>query len=371
MFDPSFTTPHATAHTDDRAWLAAMLRIEGAIARAGAACGHIPANHAETIASACEPGNFDAADIAQRAIASATAVVPLVEDLRALVGADAAPFVHLGATSQDVVDTALVLITRQVAELIDDELRQAGELLAGLAERHRATPQIGRTLLQQAVPTTFGAVCAGWLAAVAEAREGLGRACRRLTVQYGGPVGIGDSFDDAGKQMTRLLADELDLPVPRLPWHTRRQPILDTAAALAAVCGALATIATAVVLLSQNEIGELAEGDAGVSSAMPHKHNPARSTLILACSLQVPGLLATISAAQPVQLQRSAGNWQAEAPTLIALLRLTTAAAAHVLAMLPSLHVDTARMTQTVGDRPVPYAAAGHLVDRALEAYSS
>jgi 3-carboxy-cis,cis-muconate cycloisomerase len=365
-----YSTPAATEATDDRAWLREMLRVESAIAAAGAAVGLIPPELAKKIEAACEPSRFDLEELSRRAVASATPVVPLVQDLRALVPAAAQPYVHLGATSQDVVDTALVLIARRVSSLVLDDLWTVADDLAELADRHRGTVQIGRTLLQRAVPTTFGAVCAGWLAGVDDAAVRLSDARAGLPLQYGGPVGLG-----VGTQLTEALGSALDLPVPPLPWHTRRQPIVDVATALAEVCGALATVATAVVLLAQNEIAELAEGAPGGSSAMPHKRNPARSALVLACAHQAPGLVAGLLGSQQVELQRSAGRWQAEAPTLTQLLQLTAAAAAHARDLVGSLQVDTAQMLANAGDEHAsqdaagPLDAAGLLVDRALEAH--
>ncbi|MGW5556511.1 lyase family protein [Micromonospora sp. NPDC003944] len=366
MFDAMFSTPAVLAATDADAWLREMLRVEAALARAGATVGLIPADDAARIESACVPELFDAAELSARAVASASPVVPLLLDLRARVPQATARFVHLGATSQDVMDTALVLIARRCADLILGDLRAVGDLLADLADRHRDTPQIGRTLLRQAVPTSFGVVCAGWLAGVDEAAAGLVRARGRLPLQYGGPVGVHDTLGAAGPQLAEALGERLGLPVPALPWHTRRGPLADLGAALAAVSGALATIATAIVLLSQDEVAEVAEGAAGVSSAMPHKRNPARSALVIACTHQVPGLVATVLASQTSELQRSAGRWQAEWPTLTTLLRLTAAAAGHARAALGSLSVDAERMTATAG-RPVLPEAAGLLVDRILK----
>ncbi|WP_422768829.1 lyase family protein [Plantactinospora sp. WMMC1484] len=368
-----FATPASLAATDAAAWLRELLRVEAALARAGAAVGLVPPGYAAEIEAACAPERFDAAELGRRAVASASPVVPLVAELRARVPEPVRRFVHFGATSQDVMDTALVLVARCCAGAILDDLWAAGDRLAELADRHRDTVQIGRTLLQQAVPTSFGLVCAGWLAGLAEAAGGLVRAGGRLPLQYGGAVGAHDSLGTDGPRMAKTFGEILGLPVPALPWHTRRGPVVDLAAALGAVCGALGTIATGVVLLGQNEIAEVTEGSPGASSAMPHKRNPARSTLVVACAQQAPGLVATVLACQPVELQRSAGRWQAEWPTVTALLRLTAAAAWHARAVTDSLRVDPDRMrsvAETAGGAVAdPPEAAGQLVDRALEAY--
>ncbi|MER5458342.1 lyase family protein [Micromonospora sp. NPDC002389] len=378
MFDALFSTPDAVCATDSRAWLQEMLRVEAALALAGAAIGLIPPDRAAEITAACRPERYDVADLSRLAVASASPVVPLVAQLRARVPETTRPLVHLGATSQDVMDTTLVLVSRRCLGPLLDDLWALGDRLAALADHHRNTVQIGRTLLQQAVPTSFGLVCAGWLAGVTEAASGLARAHDRLPLQYGGAVGAHDALGTHGPRMATALGEILELPVPALPWHTRRGPVVDLGTALGAVCGALATIATAVVLLAQNEVAEVTEGSPGGSSAMPHKRNPALSTLVIACAHQAPGMVATILASQPVELQRSAGRWQAEWPAVTSLLRLTAAAARHARTAVDSLRVDAARMRATVAgqaggtaatDPPGVPAAAGQLIDDALEAY--
>ncbi|MGW0504298.1 lyase family protein [Micromonospora sp. NPDC003241] len=378
MFDALFSTPEAVSATDSPAWLQEMLRVEAALAMAGAAIGLIPPDRAAEITAACQPERYDVADLSRLAVASASPVVPLVAQLRARVPETTRPLVHLGATSQDVMDTTLVLVARRCLGPLLDDLWALGDRLAALADHHRDTVQIGRTLLQQAVPTSFGLVCAGWLAGVTEAASGLARAHDRLPLQYGGAVGAHDALGAHGPRMATALGEILELPVPALPWHTRRGPVVDLATALGAVCGALATIATAVVLLAQNEVAEVTEGSPGGSSAMPHKRNPALSTLVIACAHQAPGMVATILASQPVELQRSAGRWQAEWPAVTSLLRLTAAAARHARTAVDSLRVDAARMHATVAeqaggtaatDPPGVPPAAGQLIDHALEAY--
>ncbi|MDW5330285.1 lyase family protein [Plantactinospora sp. KLBMP9567] len=377
MFESMFATPASVAATDTAAWLRELLRVEAALARAGAAIGLIPSGCAAEIEAACVPDRFDAAGLSRQAVPSASPVVPMVAELRARVSDDARRYVHLGATSQDVMDTALVLVARRCVGSTLDDLWAVGDRLADLADRHRDTVQIGRTLLQQAVPTSFGLVCANWLAALAEAADELARATDRLPLQYGGAVGAHDTLGIDGPRMAAALGEILGLTVPALPWHTRRGPVAGLAAALGAVCGALGTIATGVLLLAQNEVAEVTEGSPGGSSAMPHKRNPARSTLVVACVHQAPALVATILASQPVELQRSAGRWQAEWPTVTTLLRLTAAAAWHARSAAESLQVDSERMraaaglgpgSTTAGPPGVP-EAAGPLIDRALEAY--
>jgi 3-carboxy-cis,cis-muconate cycloisomerase len=248
------------------------------------------------------------------------------------------------------------------------DLAEAAEAAAGLAEAHRATIMIGRTLLQQAVPVTFGLVAAGWLTSVDEARAGLAAVrSRRLAVQLGGAAGTLASLGDAGQQVAALFATELGLALPVLPWHTDRLRIIDLGVALARVAAALGKIARDVTLLAQEEIGEISEGGGpsaargadqrgpdqqsaaasprrGGSSAMPHKHNPVASIAILGCTRQAPGLLATLVASAEQELQRAAGAWHAEWEPLTALLRLTGSAASWAAELLSGLSVDASRM---------------------------
>jgi 3-carboxy-cis,cis-muconate cycloisomerase len=362
LFGGQFGAPEVEARAGDRARLRALLDVEAALARAAAHAGLIPAEAASAIAACCDPDRFDAADLGRRASASATVVVPLVEDLKALVPEEFVTYVHHGATSQDIVDTAMMLVAARVLDVVLADLAAAAEALAGLAERFRDAPQIGRTLLQHAVPTTFGAVCAGWLVGLDEARGALATVRReRLAVQFGGPVGV-SGFDIVGH-----LAAELGLAVPVTPWHTQRNRVGELAAAIGLVGGALATVAQNVVLLSQTEIGEVAEGTPGGSSSMPHKRNPARSVLVLAATHRIPGLVATVFAGLPQEAQRAVGRWQAEWPVVTELLRLIGGAAVHGRALLADLRVDAERMRSSV-DSPAA-GSAGILVDRALAAH--
>jgi 3-carboxy-cis,cis-muconate cycloisomerase len=362
LFGGQFGAPEVEARTDDLARLRALLDVEAALARAAARAGLVPAEAASAIAAVCDPGRFDAADLGRRASASATVVVPLVEDLKALVPEECAKYVHYGATSQDIVDTAMMLVAARVLDVVLVDLAAAADTLARLAERFRDAPQIGRTLLQHAMPTTFGAVCAGWLVGLDEARAALATVRReRLAVQLGGPVG------DRGFDVVGHLAADLGLAVPVVPWHTQRNRVGELAAATGLVGGAMATVAQNVVLLSQTEIGEVAEGTPGGSSSMPHKRNPARSVLVLAATHRIPGLVATVFAGMPQEAQRAAGRWQAEWPVVTELLRLVGGAATHVRALLADLRVDAERMRSAVGGSAP--ASAGIVVDRALAAH--
>lgn len=345
LFEPLYVTEAVLASTDDTAWLQAMLDVEAAIARAGAKAGLVPLGSADAITASCVAADFDAADIGRRAVASATWIVPLVADLRARVPTSSRGFVHLGATSQDVIDTAMSLVVARTVDVITPMLIDVAASLADLTRAHRDTLQIGRTLLQHAAPTTFGLVCAGWLSGVDEALAQLGRVRReRLAVQFGGAVGTLATYGDEGDRIAALIADELGLVAPTMPWHTTRVRIDEAAAALGVVAGSLAGVAGDVALLSGSDVGEVAEGAPGRSSAMPYKRNPSRAVLVTACTHQVPGLLATMLGAAAQEHQRAAGRWQAEWPTMTSLLRLVGAAATHARSMLSDLKVDVRRM---------------------------
>jgi 3-carboxy-cis,cis-muconate cycloisomerase len=374
LFDPLYAAGPVAAATDAAAWLRAMLDVEAALARAEARAGLIPAGAADAITEACDTLAVDPAAIGERAVASATPVVPLVAALRDRLPSEFHDHVHAGATSQDIVDSAMGLVAARALDALDATLGTVSQSLARLAREHRDTPQIGRTLLQHAAPTTFGRVAAGWLVGVDEARALLRHVRReRLAVQCGGAVGTLAAYGNRGTDLVALLADELGLAAPTIPWHTTRGRIGELAAALGVTAGALATVAGDVALLAASDIGEVAEGSPGGSSAMPHKRNPARAVLVTACATQVPGLVATVLAAAPQELQRAAGHWQAEWPVVGTLLRLVGSAATHADAMLAGLRVDAARMGRNLDAADIPpgggTGSAGHLVDLALAAH--
>lgn len=340
-----FTTPEVEAATGGTAWLQAMLDVEGALARAQARAGLVPESAASQITQSCRADLYDAESISQRAVSSATPVIALTRDLTALVPGPAAPYVHMGATSQDVIDTAAALITRNVLKIVERDLRAAAEECARLAREHRDTPMIGRSLLQQALPTTFGRRCAGWLDALGEAADASTRLRReRLAVQFGGPTGTLASLGENGAQVMGLLADELGLAEPVLPWHTDRTRIGELAGTLGTTSGTLGKIALDVELHAQTELGELGEGASGGSSAMPHKQNPVASVLITAATQRVPGLVSTLLSAMPQEHERAAGAWQAEWEPMTELLRLVATAAAHARGLLAGLRVHTEAM---------------------------
>jgi 3-carboxy-cis,cis-muconate cycloisomerase len=347
-----FGDPRVDRELGTSAWLAAMLDVERGLARAEARAGLVPPEAAEAIAAACRVELFDAAELGRRARDAASPVVPLVQDLTARVSPQAAPYVHLGATSQDVLDTAAMLVARRALEPVGEDLAAAAEVCAALADRHRDTVLAARTLLQHALPTTFGLKCAGWLVALDEARDGL--AAVPLAVQFGGAAGTLAALGSPGLSVVRLLAQELDLPEPTLPWHTNRVRIGQLAAALGVVSGVLAKIALDVVLLAQTEVAEVAEPGGsgaggkyrgrGASSAMPHKRNPVGAIRVVAGTRRVPALVATLIGAMAQEHERAAGAWQSEWETVTDLLRLVGGAAAGTRELLSGLRVDAARM---------------------------
>jgi 3-carboxy-cis,cis-muconate cycloisomerase len=350
----------------DAAWLQAMLDAEAGLARALERAGLAPAGAGEAVTAAARAGNFDPNELGGLAALTGNPVPGLARALARQVPQTAVSAVHRGATSQDIVDTAAMLLAKRAIDVIAADLARAADAAAALAAAHRDSIMIGRTLLQQAVPVTFGLVAAGWLTSLDEARAGLDSVGPRLAVQFGGAAGTLASLGEAGQRVTALLATELGLAVPVLPWHTDRLRIIDLGTALARVAAVLGKIARDVTLLAQSEIGEVSEGGGpaearvdqrgadqqapaasprrGGSSAMPHKRNPVASIAILGCTRQVPGLLATLAAASEQELQRAAGAWHAEWEPLTALLRLTGSASSWAADLLPGLVVDTSRM---------------------------
>jgi 3-carboxy-cis,cis-muconate cycloisomerase len=337
------------AGTGDLDWLQAMLDAEAGLARALDRAGLAPAGAGAAVTAVATADRFDVAELGRQAALTGSPVPALVRALSAAVPATAREAVHRGATTQDITDTAAMLLAARAIDAIETDLASAADHAAGLAAAHAGTIMAGRTLLQQAVPVTFGLVAAGWLAAIDDARRELARVrITGLAIQFGGAAGTLASLDEAGLAVAALFAGELGLAEPLLPWHTDRQRILRVAAALAGTCGVLGKIARDVTLLAQTEIGEVSEhaGEPGRggSSAMPHKRNPVASVVILGCTRRVPGLLATLAAATEQELQRAAGGWHAEWETWSDLLRLTGSAAAWSVELLAGLSVDNARM---------------------------
>jgi 3-carboxy-cis,cis-muconate cycloisomerase len=359
---------------DDPAWLGALLDAEAGLARAVERAGLAPKGSGAAVTEAARADGFDLARLGELAALTGNPVPGLARELARLVPPEAAPAVHRGATSQDIMDTAAMLLAGRVIDAVLGDLAQAADAAARLASTYRGTMMIGRTLLQQAVPVTFGLVAAQWLSALDDARAGLAAVReRRLAVQFGGAAGTLASLGEDGTRVAALFAEEVGLALPVLPWHTDRLRIIDVATALARAAAALGKIARDVTLLAQTEVAEVHEstpqapgprvpaggqpperGGAalpgaasvkrGSSSAMPHKRNPVAAISVLGCTRQVPGLLATLVASAEQEYQRAGGAWHAEWEPYTALLRLTGSAAAWGAELLGGLAVDGQRM---------------------------
>jgi 3-carboxy-cis,cis-muconate cycloisomerase len=352
LFGPLSGGSRADAELSDRAVLQAMLDAERALAVASARAGIVPEAAAATIAGACRADRFDPDDLGRRAEAAGNPVVPLVRDLTRAVegeaGPEAARWAHHGATSQDIMDTAASLVAQRALAPILDDLGAAAGACARLAETHRGTAMAGRTLGQQALPTTFGLKAAGWLVAVEEAAAGLERVgTERLAAQLGGAAGTLASLGPAGTEVASRYAAELGLAEPALPWHTNRVRVAELAGALGTAAGALGKVALDVTLLAQTEVGEVseaAEGDKGGSSTLPHKRNPVTAVLVTAATRRAPELVATLLAAMAQEQERATGAWHAEWEPQAELLRLVGGAAARTRDLLEGLEVDPERM---------------------------
>jgi 3-carboxy-cis,cis-muconate cycloisomerase len=336
----------ATAVSDD-AWFRALLAVEAALARAAARTGLVPTTAADAVTAACaHPERLDLATVVGRAADAGNPVPPLVRVLQDAVGERDAVAVHVGATSQDVLDTALLLMARDAIAAVDADLAAAAGTVAGLAGAHRDDVLPGRTLMQQALPTTFGLKAAGWLAGLDGARLRLAEVVAELPVQYGGAVGTLAASGGAGIALRAALAEELQLTSTAVPWFTVRLPVADLAGALGAAAGVVATVAVDVVLLAQTEVAEVVEvGEGrGGSSAMPHKRNPVAAISARACARRAPGLVATLLSAMEQEHERAAGAWHSEWPALTELLTTVGSAASWLDESLRGLRPDPARM---------------------------
>ena len=348
-FGPLFVPRELLDVVSGRAWLQAMLEFESALARAEAHVGIVPSEAVAAISERCDPGLYDFDDLLERGRAVGSPPEPLVRALREKVGGDAAGYVHWGATSQDVMDTASMLVARGALDLVLVELEGVTASLARLAEAHRSTPMAARTMLQQALPTTFGLKAAGWLVAVLESRGILGAVRERLAVQFGGAAGTLAAVGEHGPAILRLLAEDLGLAEPVLPWHTNRVRIAELGAALATTSGVLAKIALDVVLLAQTEVDEAREEIGGGSSTLPHKHNPIESTLARACARLVDGYASVLATGLEQEHERAAGAWHAEWEALSGALAYAGGAAHAVGRAVGSLQVDGERMQRNLG----------------------
>ncbi len=353
------------AVTSTTAWLRAMVEVEVALALAGAEVGRVPVANAHLIARLLGPDSLpdsglDVPGICAEASETGTPVVPLLRRLRRVLPAAARGDLHVGATSQDVVDTSVSLLLRRGADVVLQDAAAVADACAELAERHRRTPAVARTLGQHAQPTTFGRRAAGWLSALDAAAAEVERARDLLVVQLGGAVGTTASLGDDGPAVARAVAQRLSLAVPDLPWHGDRLPVARLAAALALLAGTAEKVTRDLLLLASSDVREVRLRTGGGSSAMPHKQNPVPLVLAAAAAHRVPGLLGTVVSGMAGEGERATGAWQAEAGVLVDLLHAVGGVVAHLRRAFELLEVDEARMAAglaVVGDLLLSEAA--------------
>jgi 3-carboxy-cis,cis-muconate cycloisomerase len=355
LLDDLFRSEEVEKALSDRACLQGMLDFEAGLARAEARAGVIPSSAALTIAAKCKAEWFDVAELARGAKFAGNVAIPLVKTLTALVAQgdkEAARYVHWGATSQDAIDTGLVLQLRQALQSVGNDLDRLAAALAALATKHRSTIVVGRTWMQQALPTTFGMKVAGWLDAIDRHRGRLRDTRRRaLVLQLGGAVGTLAALGGRGAEVSKHLAEELTLGLPEIPWHSHRDRLAEVATTLGLCVGTLGKIAKDISLHSQTEVAEVFEPAAkgrGGSSTMPHKRNPVASAVVLSAAARVPGLVSAMLTAVAQEHERGLGGWQAEWETLPEIVSLSAGALHQMAELVPELEIDTDRMRENL-----------------------
>jgi 3-carboxy-cis,cis-muconate cycloisomerase len=351
LYGPLFASAPMRAILADPARVQRVLDVEAALARAEAAAGVIPQAAVGPIIAACRAERIDLGALAEAALPAGNLAIPLVKALTAEVkksDGEAARYVHWGATSQDIIDTAQVLELAAVIDVLLADLDRAVKGFAALAQRHRTAPVAGRTWLQHALPIPFGLKLAGYGAALARSRARLIRLKREnLVLQFGGAAGTLAALGNAGLAVAEKLATELKLPLPDAPWHGHRDRLAEIAAALAILAGSCGKLARDVTLLMQTDVAEAFEPAApgrGGSSTMPQKRNPVAAPIALAAATMAPNLAATILAAQVGEHERSAGAWHAEWPAFPALALVTSGALRAAVEISEGLEVDATRM---------------------------
>ena len=351
VFEGFLSTSESMEAFGERSFVGAMLRFEAALAQSQAEVGLIPQAAAQSIVGTCKVELFDASKIVRESARAGSLAIPLVKSLKEAVrlfNPDAVPFVHFGSTSQDVIDTAMALIARDLLVLVESDVRVSANALLRLATTHADTPMLARTLMQPASVTTFGLKCAGWAAPLLRSLQRLDVARpRALQVQLGGAVGTLARLGAHGPEVRRRVAARLGLGAPLSPWHTQRDEWVALGCELGLLVGSLGKIAKDVALLSQFEIGELAEPhepDRGGSSDMDHKRNPVGSMVALASAQRAPQRVAALLASMPQEHERSLGAWQAELAEWAQLLMSAHASAKAMATVLPRLQIDPQRM---------------------------
>jgi 3-carboxy-cis,cis-muconate cycloisomerase len=362
----------------DEKLLAAMSRFEAALALAGASAGLVPGEHAQVIARVSAEFRPDPVALARDARSAGTLAIPFVSELRArlkAVSPAAAPHLHAGATSQDVIDTAIVLCLGPASERTAALATWVGNAAADLARRHYSTPTAGRTLLQPALPVPFGYKAAIWLSTFVRSLPAFRRAVSDACVlQFGGPAGTLSSYGAQAHAVEAALARELGLPLPAAPWHSARDGFARLGAEAAILAGGAGKIARDISLLMQPEIGEASEATPGGSSSMAHKRNPSRSLLALEAAQRAPGLAATLLAQLTPEHERGIGQWQSQWFTLRELLCASSSALAAMAEVLPTLQIDATAMRTNLEHSSIPaserdasFAGAQMMIDRVLE----
>ncbi len=351
IFEGFLSTPEVQEAFSERNFVEAMLRFEASLARAQASAGLIPEAAAQSIIGTCKVDLFDVARMVRDSGRAGSIAIPLVKSLKetvALFNPDAERFVHFGSTSQDVIDTALALVTRDALALIEADVRRAASALVALAMHHADVPVLARTLMQPASVTSFGLKCAQWAAPLVRSLQRLELAGgRALSVQLGGVVGTLAQMGGCGEEVRKLMAADLELHAPDSAWHTQRDEWVALGCELGLLVGSLAKIAKDIALMSQYEIGELAEpaeAGRGDSSVIPHKQNPVACMVALAASVRAPQRVAALLAAMPQEHERALGNWQAELAEWPGLLMSAHGSARAMGQALPGLQIDTQRM---------------------------
>lgn len=351
LFDAYFTARDMRGVFCDQGRVQAMLDFEAALARAEARVGLVPASAVAPIAAACDAALYDFAALGEAIATAGNSAIPLVKALGkqiAVTNAEAERYVHLGATSQDVMDSGLVLQLRQALVLIERELAQLADSLAAQAQRFATTPLAGRTWLQHATPVTLGMKIAGWLGAVTRSRQRLQELKPRLLVlQFGGASGTLAALGQHALPIAEALAEELQLRLPEQPWHTQRDRIVEFGAVLGLIAGSLGKFGRDISLLMQTEAAEVFEPAApgkGGSSTMPHKRNPVGAAVLIGAATRVPGLVSTLFSAMPQEHERSLGLWHAEWETLPEICCLVSGSLQQARLLADGLEVDAARM---------------------------
>jgi 3-carboxy-cis,cis-muconate cycloisomerase len=355
LLDGFFRSPAVETIFSDASTVQAILDFESALARSQSRAGLTTAANADAIEASCRVELFELAALRQAMPAAGNLAIPLLKQLNTIVARtspDAARYVHFGATSQDALDTALVLQTRAAVAAVDSDLAKVIKHLSSLAETHRNTLLVARTWLQHALPTTFGYVAATWLDALLRDRDRLRRLTEEcLALQFGGAAGTLAALGNDGGKVAGFLAEELELPLARIPWHGQRDRVGEVACAFGSLASSFAKVARDLALYMQTEVGELREAPAtgrGGSSTMPHKQNPVATAAILASTLRVPALVATVLQAGAGEYQRSLGAWQTEWEVVPEIVRLTAGAGHHLANLLPGLQVNAGKMTENL-----------------------